>query len=329
MARQRGDPRRDLTGFDKHCTPVHKRRVCHQRPALSRLPICQRPQIPPKVFDRDLIARHLARRPPGHDDFVTQLALADLRDRLAAVARRFERALVMAPDAAPLPVEGTSSLGDFAFARAATVLPTEGVMLVDPEEVALPEADYDLIVSIFDAEIVNDVVGFLARLRAHLRPDGLLLVALLGGATLTELRQAFLAADAALSDGAVARVAPFIQLGDAGGLLQRAGLKLPVTDVETHTVRYRSPLALMQELKALGASNPLADRPARFATRNLIAAASNAYEELAADPDGRVRVTLDIVWLSGWAAHESQQQPLKPGSAKASLREALGDKSKR
>jgi SAM-dependent methyltransferase len=281
----------------------------------------------PRIFDRPLIARHFARRPAGHDDFVTRLALDDLKERLAAVTRSFERALILAPDAALLPTHGWSGNGGFEFARAATVVPSRDAVLVDPEALSLPLPDYDLIVSLFDAQIVNDMVGFLARLRAHLRPDGLLLAALLGGATLTELREAFLEADAALSGGAVGRVAPFVQLGDAGGLLQRAGLKLPVTDVESHTVRYRSPLALMQELKALGAQNPLADRPPRPATRNLLAAASNAYESIAADPDGRVRATLEIVWLSGWAPHESQQQPLRPGSAEVSLRQALGDKS--
>jgi hypothetical protein len=283
---------------------------------------------PPRVFDRELIAAHLRRRPQGHDDFVTRLALDDLDERLAAVTRSFERALIMAPDARPLPGHGRSANGRFAFARAATVLPWEGAVLVDPEALSLPLPDYDLIVSILDAEIVNDVVGFLARLRQHLRPDGLLLMALLGGATLTELRQAFLEADAALSGGAIARVAPFIQLGDTGGLLQRAGFKLPVTDVETHTVRYASPLALMRELKRLGAQNPLADRPPRPATRNLVATASNAYETIAADRDGRVRATLEIVWLSGWAAHESQQQPLAPGSAQVHLGQVLGDKSR-
>jgi hypothetical protein len=286
-------------------------------------------QSPPIVFDRQLIASHLRRRPAGHDDFVTRLALDDLGERLSGVTRSFERALIMAPDATSLPSSGRSANGAFAFARAATVLPLDGMMLVDPERVELPFSDYDLIVSIFDAQIVNDVVGFLARLRAHLRPDGLLLVALLGGATLTELRQAFLDADAQTTGGATARIAPFIQLGDSGSLMQRAGLKLPVSDVETHVVRYRSPLALMQELKALGASNPLADRPARPATRALLAAAAASYENLGADPDGRVRATLDIVWLSGWAAHESQQIPLKPGSAEVNLEKILGDKSRR
>ena len=204
---------------------------------------------------------------------------------------------------------------------------SDGIPLVDPEDLYLPRQRYDLIVSLLDLEVVNDVPGFLARARAHLRADGLFLAATLGGDTLTELRQAFLEADATILGGAAARVAPFIPPGEGGGLIQRAGLALPVADVETHIVRYASPLALMRELKALGASNPLADRPDRMATKTLIAAASAAYERIAGDADGRVRATLEILWLSGWAPHESQQQPLKPGSAEVSLTKVLGKKS--
>ncbi|HHY50274.1 MAG TPA: SAM-dependent methyltransferase, partial [Alphaproteobacteria bacterium] len=108
------------------------------------------------------------------------------------------------------------------------------------------------------------------------------------------------------------------------GLLQRAGFALPVSDVETHVVRYPTPLALMRELKALGASNPLAERPGRPATRRLIAAASAAYEAAARDADGKVRATLEVIWMSGWAPHESQQKPLRPGSAEVSLAQVLG-----
>lgn len=281
------------------------------------------PGPPPKVFDRDLIARHLRRRPASRDDFVMRMVLADLDERLGTVTRSFEKALLLSPDAAALPNAGRSADGPFTFARAATVLAGDGVPLVDPEALDLPSRDYDLIVSLFDLDVVDDVPGFLARIRAHLRGDGLFLAAAIGGDSLTELREAFLTADAEVSGGAFLRVAPFIPLSEAAGLLQRAGLALPVSDVETHIVRYQSPLSLMRELKALGASNPLADRPHRMTTLKLIQAASAAYEALAGDPDGRVRATLEIVWMSGWAPHESQQKPLKPGSAEISLTEIL------
>jgi hypothetical protein len=277
----------------------------------------------PKVFDRALIARHLERRPAEHDDFVTRLALDDLADRLGPVTRRFEQALIMAPYARLLPRTGASAEGPFAFERVATVLASPGVPLVDPEALDLPRRGYDLIVSIFDLDVVDDVPGFLARARAHLRADGLLLAAAIGGDSLTELREAFLGADAEIGGGAFMRVAPFIPLSAAAGLLQRAGLALPVVDVETHVVRYGTPLDLMRELKTLGASNPLADRPHKPATKRLLGAATAAYERLAQDADGRVRATLEIIWMSGWAPHQSQQKPLKPGSAEISLTKVL------
>lgn len=315
---------------DKATAPRHHLLPLRGTGAPGATPPAATPPPPPRpVFDAALIRQHLARRPAAADDFITRLVLDDLGERLLAVSRHFERALIMAPDASRLPATGVSGKGPFAFTRAATLVKAPGVLAVDPEAPALPATDYDLIVSICDVQAVNDVVGFLARLRAHLRPDGLLLAAFPGGATLTELREAFLAADSALSGGAVARIAPFVQLGDAGGLLMRAGLKLPVTDVEPHIVRYDNPLRLMAELKALGAQNPLADRPHRPMTRRLLTAAAEAYVAHSADPDGRVRATLELVWLSGWAPHQSQQTPLRPGSAKVSLRDVLGDKSKR
>ncbi|WP_055046447.1 hypothetical protein [Devosia sp. A16] len=280
--------------------------------------------LPPKVFDRALIAHHLSRRPAEPDDFVTQLALDDLAARLIAVSREFQRALIMSPDGSRLPLLGRSASGAFAFERASTVLGAPEAPLVDPEALVLPHDDYDLIVSLFDLQVINDVPGFLSRVRAHLRPDGLLIAAALGGDSLTELRQAFLRADAETSGGAFARVAPFIPLADAGGLLQRSGYALPVTDLETYPIRYADLLRLMRELKGLGAQNPLADRPGRMATRTLLATAAAAYAELAGDPDGRVRATLEIIWLSGWAPHESQQKPLRPGSATVRLRDVLG-----
>ena len=273
----------------------------------------------PRVFDKALIGQHLRRRPRDRDDFVTRLVLDDLEERLATISRTFSRALIMGPDASLLPETGRSTLGDFAFDRGATVLGD-----IDPEALVLPREDYDLIVSILDLQIINDVPGFLSRIRAHLAPDGLFIAAAIGGESLSELRQAFLAAETEQRGGAHARVAPFIPRGEVGGLLQRAGFALPVSDVETHVVRYPDALALMRELKALGASNPLAGRPDRPATRSLLASAAAHYAAMAADPDGRVRATLEIVWMSGWAPHDSQQKPLKPGSAQVSLASVLG-----
>lgn len=270
----------------------------------------------PAIFDTALIARHLARRPQTAD-FVTDLVLADLEDRLAALIRDFPRAAIVGPDMERLPATGQTASARIAFER----LQAFGG---GDELPNLPGADYNLIVSILHLQAVNDVPGYLARLRARLLPDGLLLVAALGGETLTELREAFLAADAQVWGGASARVAPMIQVRDGGALLQRAGLALPVADVETHVVRYASPFALMAELKALGASNPLVDRPRRLATPALLAAAAAAYAERDSDPDGRIRATLEIIWLSGWVPHESQQQPLKPGSATTRLGDVLG-----
>jgi hypothetical protein len=270
---------------------------------------------PPAIFDTGLIARHLARRPKA-GDFVTELVLADLEDRLAALIRDFPKAAIIGPDVDKLPETIRTASAEIHFERYAAFAGDNDI----PE---LDEDNYNLIVSLLHLQAVNDVPGYLARLRARLVPDGLLLIAALGGETLTELREAFLSADALVFGGASARVAPMIQVRDAGALLQRAGLALPVADVETHVVRYSSPFALMSELKALGASNPLVDRPRRLASPALLAAAANAYAAQDSDPDGRIRATLEIVWLSGWAPHESQQQPLKPGSATTRLGDAL------
>ena len=271
---------------------------------------------PPAIFDTALIARHLARR-PGTGDFVTDLVLADLEDRLGALIREFPRAAIIGPDVERLPAFCQTASTRFAFERHAAFGGQDDMPGLEGD-------NFNLIVSLLHLQAVNDVPGYLARLRARLAPDGLLMIAALGGETLTELREAFLAADAQVFGGASARVAPMIQVRDAGALLQRVGLALPVADVETHIVRYPSPFALMSEIKALGASNPLMDRSRRLATPALLAAAANAYAERDSDPDGRIRATLELIWLSGWAPHESQQQPLKPGSATTRLGDVLG-----
>ena len=270
---------------------------------------------PPRLFDAALVQRHLARR-PGPGSFVFDLVREDLEDRLGTLFREFPRAAIIGPDVELLPETSATASHPVRFERYAAFAGEDDV----PD---LGEEPYNLIVSLLHLQAVNDVPGYLARLRSRLLPDGLLMVATLGGESLTELREAFLSADALVSGGASARVAPMLQVREAGSLLQRAGLALPVADVETHVVRYSTPFALMAELKALGASNPLVDRPRRLATPALLTAAANAYQAHESDPDGRVRATLEIIWLTGWVPHESQQKPLKPGSATARLGDIL------
>lgn len=269
---------------------------------------------PPKLFDTAQIRRNLARR-KSRDNFVRDLVLDDLADRLGAYKRDFRRAVLIGPDAETLPEHLHTANGPITARRVEA--------FGDADFPALPDGEHDLVVSLLHLQTVNDVPGHLARLRQRLSPDGLLMAAFVGGESLTELREAFLAADLAISGGASARVAPMAQVRDAGALLQRAGFALPVADVETHCVRYANPFALMNELKALGASNPLRDRPKRFTTRTLLATAANAYAERDSDADGRIRATLEIVWIAGWAPHESQQKPLRPGSAKVSMTDLL------
>lgn len=276
-------------------------------------------KLPPKIFDRSLVSSRLVAKANQTRDFITDLVCDDLAERLAPISRKFENALILGPDAQMLPKKGNSAGGEITFNRLSTLVSAN----LDAENLSLPRRDYNLIVSILDLQIINDVPGYLANIHAHLAADGLMIVAAIGGNSLSELRAAWLSADAEITGGAYARIAPFIDVRNAGSLLQRAGLALPVADIEHHVVRYKTPLSLMQELKALGASNPLADRPKTFVTKNLLAAACAQYETLASDPDGRIRATLEILWMSGWAPHESQQKPLAPGSAQVSLAEAL------
>jgi SAM-dependent methyltransferase len=194
----------------------------------------------------------------------------------------------------------------------------------DLERLPLAAGSLDLAASLLALHGVNDLPGALIQIRRSLRPDGLFIGCLLGGRSLQELRQAFLEAEAETTGGVSPRVAPFVDLRDLGTLLQRAGFALPVVDSEVVTVRYRDMFGLLRDLRAMGWSNALvARRKARLRRETLLRAAA-IYAERFADADGRLRATFEIVWLSGWVPHESQQKPLRPGSAKARLADALG-----
>jgi SAM-dependent methyltransferase len=268
------------------------------------------PTSAPILFDRALLVRRTARaKRLGAATFLLDRVREDMVDRLAAVNREFTAVADIWT-----PAEGLS-------------LPRLKVRHVDigsgDETLPLAPATLDLAISALAFQFVNDLPGVLAQIRRALKPDGLLLAALIGGDTLTELRQSFAAAEAECEGGASPRVAPFADLRDIGGLLQRAGLALPVTDVDRVVVRYDNGLVLMNDLRRMGATNILLERrhtPTRRATMLRMA---QIYTERFADPDGRIRATFDIVWLSAWAPHESQPKPLRPGSATASLEEAV------
>ena len=185
------------------------------------------------------------------------------------------------------------------------------------DEEALPfrDASLDLVVSALALQFVNDLPGALVQIRRALKPDGLFLTALIGGDTLTELRQAFAAAESDIEGGVSPRVAPFADLRDLGALLQRADFALPVTDNDRLVVRYDTVFGLMHDLRRMGATNALLDRRRTPLKRTTLMRVAEIYAQRFADADGRVRATFEIVWLSGWAPHPRQQQPLTPGSA--------------
>jgi NADH dehydrogenase [ubiquinone] 1 alpha subcomplex assembly factor 5 len=204
-------------------------------------------------------------------------------------------------------------------------------LCVRADEEALPfrNRSLDLVVSALALQLVNDLPGTLLQVRQALKPDGLLLAAILGGATLHELRTALFLAEEEVEGGASPRVAPFADVREVGLLLLRAGFALPVVDTESVTVTYPDALALMRELKAAGVANALRARRRRPLRRETLARALHHYAQRFGLPTGRVPATFEIVTLTGWAPHESQQQPLRPGSATVRLADALGTVERR
>ena len=273
------------------------------------------PTAAPILLDRALLrARQGRAEKMGAATFLLDRVAEDMAERLHAVLREF----AIAADI------GTSGdqLRD-ALARRVGQLNRVDLPDRESEPLSLAPGSIDLAVSALVFQFVNDLPGVLAQIRRALKPDGLLLAAMIGGDTLTELRQSFATAEAELEGGISPRVAPFADLRDVGALLQRAGFALPVTDVDRIVARYDSAFALMQDLRRMGATNVLVERRRAPTRRATLLRMAQIYSERFADPDGRIRATFDVIWLSGWAPHASQQQPLQPGSAKASLAEAV------
>jgi SAM-dependent methyltransferase len=240
--------------------------------------------------------------------FLLEEASGGLAERLSAVNRRFEHGLN---------VEGRAKLHLGAKSW-------EEIPLGAGDTLPARPGRYDLAVSALSLHAINDLPGVLAQIRRALTPDGLFLGALFGGDTLFELRESFGFAEAETTGGVSPHVAPFADVRDLGGLLQRAGFALPVADVERTTVLYRGFEDLVRDLRLHGETNSLFERSRKPLSRATLAAMLAHYRSHHSESDGRLRATFDIVYLTGWAPHPSQQKPQRPGSATARLADALG-----
>ena len=272
------------------------------------------------VFDPAAVRRHRARAAPnfGSHDFLVREIAERLAGRLDDVRRSFPVALDLGHHAAL--AAGRGGIGR--VLRCGTVA-DHGPVAADEALLPFANASFDLAVSLLSLHWVNDLPGALVQLRRALKPDGLLLAAMFGGDTLHELRASWAAAEIAEEGGASPRVAPLVDVRDAGALLQRAGFALPVVDLDSITVSYPDAFALMRELRGMGETNAANERRKRFTRRATLMAMAEHYHANHADQDGRIRATFQIVFLTGWAPHETQQKPLAPGSARARLADAL------
>ena len=288
----------------------------------------------PLLFDRKLLLERRARAAGKGDipDFLLRRAAGDIAERLQGVQRRFARILVLGAYNGLLPAMLAEAFPEanpiIAAEASAPLLAKCPAPKIRADEEFLPFKDegFDLVVSALTLQFVNDLPGALIQIRRALAPDGFFLGAVLGGKTLHELREAFMLAEIELEGGASPRVAPMADVRDFGALLQRAGFALPVTDSDLLTVTYASPLALMLDLRAMGAGNIMMERRKAPLRRATLQRAAEIYIERFANETGRINATFEIIHLAGWTPHESQQKPLKPGSAEARLADILGVK---
>jgi SAM-dependent methyltransferase len=287
-----------------------------------------------QVFDTGLLVerkKRALRAGTADADFLMRRVAEDLGERLSTVGRDFPEAAALFCQTATAGdvLRQSGKVGNVHRIEAdAALLGDRQGMIATPETVPLPAESLDLAVSLLSLHSMNDIPGMLSQIRRPLMPDGLFLGALAGSGTLAELRESLLLAETELSGGASPRVAPFVDVRDAGGLLQRAGFALPVADMETIRVRYPSMFELIRDLRAMGETSILTARPRRPVPLRLFTRAAEIYAERHAEADGRIPATFQVVWLSGWAPHASQQKPLRPGSATARLADVLASGGK-
>lgn len=284
-----------------------------------------------KVFDRATVRRHRDRAAPRLEgfDFLFREVATRLADRLGDITRTF-------PVAADIGCHGGTLADALNRDKAGieTLVQTDlspamarraGGLAVAADEEFLPFGAHslDAVFSNLSLHWVNDLPGALIQIRQALKPDGLFLAAMLGGETLHELRHCLTEAEVALEGGLSPRISPFADSPDVGALLQRAGFSLPVVDSDLITVRYQSPFRLLEDLRGMGESNAIAERRKSFTRRETLLNALARYQESFGGSDGRVPATFHVIYMHAWAPHESQQKPLRPGSATTRLADAL------
>ena len=285
----------------------------------------------PLIFDRQRLAANRARAAPGfgEHDFLHRHIAADLADRLAVQTRDFDKTLILGSNQGRMraALQSTQQVSFIVEADLTqSMLPAAQAapgLVLDEEILPFAEASLDLVISPWGLHHVNDLPGTLLQIKRALKPNGLFLAALPGSQTLTPLRQAFMQAETDICGGAAPHFHPFADLRDLGGLLQRAGFALPVADADMVRVRYRSPLSLLADLRGMGDGNILTQRAKQSLRRDVLMRAMQIFTETSQE-DAKSLAQFEICYLAGWAPHESQQKPMRPGSARMRLADALG-----
>ena len=282
----------------------------------------------PTIFDRQLLRARRERAGAGPETFLLDRVAAELGERLSAVLRTFERAVDLGTptDAVRRVLAASGKVATIVAAEPDARQQAPALTSPPTKRPCRSPTARSICGVALSLQFVNDLPGTLIQIRRALKADGLLLAGVIGGESLNELREACAGAESEIEGGVSPRVAPFGDVRELGALLQRAGFALPVVDSDRLTVRYPTALALMRDLRRMGATNVLSERRRTPLKRATLARVADIYASRFADTDGRVRASFEIVWLLGWAPHESQQKPLKPGSAAQRLADALGAK---
>jgi len=278
---------------------------------------------PPRIFDRALIRRRRMRYLSQPPHFLSDIVLSELTVRMSAVNRPLQTMLIHGSASGMLKSQARVLRPQARIFSSDIVAASDIDLVFDDEVQPLATSSLEAFVQLWGLETANDVPGVLAQIRRSLRPDGLLLAAVLGGDTLMELRQAWLMAEASIAGGATPRVAPFIHIRQWGELLQRTDFALPVVDADRRTVLYPDVIALMHDLRAMGLANSMMERSRKPLSRRLLARLAELYADQFRTSTGKLPATFEIIYLTGWAPHESQQQPLRPGSARRRLADFL------